>query len=63
MTTRTTTRRDSRAELQAWYLASLQPKLRHAASTGAVLPGAAMELDQQLRALLDLSGEPRREAA
>jgi hypothetical protein len=52
----------ARAELQAWYLQSLLPKLAQAASVGAADPGAVDALDAHVRALLDLSRE-REQAA
>ena len=45
-------RRSARAELQAWYLVSLHPKLVRAADTGIVPPAAAEALDRQMRAFL-----------
>jgi hypothetical protein len=57
------TPRDPRADLQAWYLASLQPKLRRAASTGMVRTAAVNALDRQLRELLDLPVDARQQAA
>jgi hypothetical protein len=53
---------DARAELQAWYLGGLLPKLARAARTGVIDRRAASALDADVRALLDLSHE-RREAA
>jgi hypothetical protein len=52
-----------RAELQAWYLGSLQPKLAVAASAGTVAPVPAATLDRLLRALLDLPDAGVRQAA
>jgi hypothetical protein len=49
--------RGARAELQAWYLGGLLPKLARAARTGAADPGAVAALDADVRALLDLSHE------
>jgi hypothetical protein len=51
------------AELRAWYLSSLSPKVERAVRTGSVAPAAARELDKQLRDLLDLPREASREAA
>jgi hypothetical protein len=51
------------AELRAWYLSSLSPKVEHAVRSGEVAPAAARELDRQLRDLLGLPREVRREAA
>ncbi|HZT15598.1 MAG TPA: hypothetical protein VFA19_06580 [Gaiellaceae bacterium] len=48
------TERDARAELQAWYLTSLRPKLARAATADVVEAAAADELDRQLRVFLDL---------
>jgi uncharacterized protein YciW len=58
-----TTIRSQRAELQAWYLAGLAPKLAGAAATGTVSPAAAEALDRVLRDFLDLGVEERLEAA
>lgn len=44
----------ARAELQAWYLTSLRPKLARAATSDTVPPAAAEALDRQLCAFLDL---------
>ncbi|HEY6029802.1 MAG TPA: hypothetical protein VIU44_04530 [Gaiellaceae bacterium] len=55
--------RDRRAELQAWYLGSLQPKLARAAGGGAVAPAAAEALDRQLREFLGIAARNGREAA
>ena len=46
--------RDARAELQAWYVHGLQPKLARAASTGAVDPQAVAALDAEVRRFLDI---------
>jgi hypothetical protein len=46
--------RNRRAELQAWYLGGLQPKLIRAAETGTAAPGAVDALDAQVRELLAL---------
>jgi hypothetical protein len=61
-TTANTRTREIRAELQAWYLRGLLPKLARAARTGAVDGGAVAALDADLRALLGISRE-RKEAA
>ena len=45
---------DARAELRAWYLHGLQPKLARAASSGAVDPQAVAALDAEVRRFLDL---------
>ena len=55
--------RNTRSELQAWYLDSLRPRLIDAAATGAVAPGAVDALDGQLRELLALPDVPAEEAA
>jgi hypothetical protein len=55
--------RDRRAELQAWYLDSLRPKLARAAGGGAVAPAAAEALDRQLREFLGLPARLGKEAA
>ena len=51
------------AELQAWYLGSLRPKLAGAARAGRVAPTAAAALDRDLRVLLDLPDTGRERAA
>jgi hypothetical protein len=56
-------RRDGLAELRAWYVASLRPKLALAASRGAIEPAAAADLERQLGAMLDLEAGSRREGA
>jgi hypothetical protein len=53
--------RNSRAELQTWYLASLQPRLRDAESAGIVSPAAADALDREIRDFLNLPGGGREE--
>ena len=55
--------RNTRSELQAWYLDSLLPRLVDAAATGAVAPAAVDALDGQLRELLALPAVPAEEAA
>lgn len=62
MTTPNKGTRAARAELQAWYLHGLLPKLARAARTGAVDAGAVVALDADVRALLEISQE-RKEAA
>jgi len=47
----------ARAELQAWYLGHLRPRLVGAVEAGIVEPGAVEELDLQVAGLFDL---PRR---
>jgi hypothetical protein len=54
--------REARAELRAWYLRGLLPKLERAARGEVVEPRAVEALDVDVRALLDLSHE-REEAA
>ena len=54
--------RDPRAELQAWYLQGLLPKLARAAGSGTVDPRAVEALDGEMRAFLDLA-RAREEAA
>ncbi|MGZ4388116.1 MAG: hypothetical protein ACXVZL_01905 [Gaiellaceae bacterium] len=51
------TERDGRAELRAWYLRGLRPKLADAVDAGKVAPAAAEALDRQLREFLQLAGE------
>ena len=55
--------RTARAELQAWYVESLRPKLTRAASEGIVTPAAARALDRQLRDLLEVPARAAEEAA
>ena len=62
-TPRQAVQRDPRAELHAWYFASLRPKLARAARTGVVPPAAAEALDQQVRDFLDVPFGAAREAA
>jgi hypothetical protein len=47
--------RTARAELQAWYIHALLPKLTRAAKAGVVDPRALDALDDDVRALLDLA--------
>jgi hypothetical protein len=54
--------RAARAELQAWYLGGLLPKLARAASSGVIDPREVEGLDAEIRGLLDLA-PPREEAA
>jgi hypothetical protein len=54
---------NTRAELQAWYLGGLQPKLVRAVAAGTAPPGAVEALDVQLRELLALPRERAHEAA
>ena len=54
--------RAARAELQAWYVRGLLPKLTRAASTGVADPRAIEALDADVRGLLDLA-RAREEAA
>ena len=44
----------ARAELRAWYLGHLRPRLVDAIATGVVGPGAVEELDLQVAGLLEL---------
>jgi len=53
-TSRQITKRDSRTELQAWYLTSLAPKLSRATTRRVVTTAAVDALDGQIRELLDL---------
>jgi hypothetical protein len=56
-------RRTGLAELRAWYLEGLRPKLSRAAGAGTVPPAAAEALDQRLREFLDLPSVREEEAA
>ncbi|PWU22855.1 MAG: hypothetical protein C5B48_09605 [Candidatus Rokuibacteriota bacterium] len=53
---KTTERRnlDRRADLQAWYIDSLRPKLEDAATAGTVPATSVASLDRDLRKLLEL---------
>jgi hypothetical protein len=62
-TSRKSLERDARAELQAWYLTSLRPKLARAATSDVVPPAAVDELDRQLRTSLDLPQSASERAA
>jgi hypothetical protein len=53
----------SRAELRAWYLGRLRPKLADAVTAGTVEPMAVEALDFQVAELFDLPDELREEAA
>jgi hypothetical protein len=44
----------ARAELRAWYLGRLRPRLVQAVAAGVVGPGAAEELDLQVAHLFEL---------
>ena len=52
---------EARAELRAWYVHHLQPKLARAVSEGAVEPQVAAVFGAEVRRLLDLpcEREPR----
>ena len=52
----------ARAELQAWYLRGLLPRLVHAARTGVVDVRAVEALDAGVRTLLDLSPADKKAA-
>ncbi len=43
----------ARAELRAWYLGHLRPRLVEAVETGVVAPGAVEELDLQVAGLFE----------
>jgi hypothetical protein len=49
--------RNARAELQAWYVRSLLPKLAQAARAGSVDPRYAAALDMKMRAFLGVADE------
>jgi hypothetical protein len=56
MVTMTDKRKEAvRAELQAWYLEGLQPKLARAARTGAVDPREIAACDAELRRFLRIA--------
>jgi len=44
----------ARAELRAWYLGHLRPRLVEAVEAGVVAPGAVEELDLQVAGLFEL---------
>ena len=44
----------ARAELRAWYLGHLRPRLVEAVAAGVVGPGAVEELDLQVAGLCEL---------
>jgi hypothetical protein len=46
---------DARAELRAWYLGRLRPRLENAVAAGTVEPAAVEALDDQLGELFDES--------
>jgi hypothetical protein len=46
----------ARAELRAWYLGHLRPRLAEAAAARIVAPGAVEELDLQVAGLIELPG-------
>lgn len=46
---------EARGELQTWYLERLQPRLAHAAKTGAVDPRAAAACDAEMRTFLGIA--------
>jgi hypothetical protein len=55
MTTRTESiTREARAELRAWYLDQLRPRLLEAEAARVVAPGAVEELDLQVADLFEL---------
>ena len=56
-------RRNARAELQAWYLVSLRPKLVRAAGSGIVTLAAAEALELEVRDLFDLPADAGEEVA
>jgi hypothetical protein len=53
-------RRGARAELRAWYLGRLRPKLVEAERAGIVDRGAVEELDLQVTELFELSAAIRK---
>ena len=54
---------DARAELRAWYLGRLRPRLENAVAAGTVEPAAVEALDYQLGELLERDEDLRGEAA
>ena len=46
--------RGARAELRAWYLGRLRPRMVEAVAAGVVGPGAVEELDLQVAGLFEL---------
>ena len=50
----------ARAELRAWYLGRLRPKLVDAVTAGIVRPGAVEELELQIADIVEL---PERRSA
>ena len=48
----------ARAELRAWYLGHLRPRLVEAVAAGVVGPGAVEELDLQVAGLFEVP-DPR----
>jgi gluconate kinase len=57
------TQGEAQAELQAWYLTDLRPKIANAAKSGKVTSLAAAALDRDLRQLLRISHARFQEAA
>jgi hypothetical protein len=55
--------RAARAELQAWYLEHLRPRLEDAVAVGNVEPGAMTALDFQLVGFFPKPDEVRQETA
>jgi hypothetical protein len=60
MTRAESIRLGARAELRAWYLGRLRPRLVEAVTAGIVGPGAVEELDLQVAELFEL---PKRRSA
>jgi hypothetical protein len=54
---------DARAELRAWYLGRLRPRLESALAAGTIEPVAVEALDNELGELLDDPDGPRDEVA
>ena len=48
----------ARAELRAWYLGHLRPRLVDAVAAGIVGPGAVEELDLQVASFFDFTERP-----
>jgi len=54
---------DARAELRAWYLGRLRPRLEDAVTAGTVERSAVEELEYQLSDFFDTAADLNEEAA